>query len=84
MRSVDAIHPNGRAPSTILLGVALAIFSSAVVTSGAVAGGDAADGGERIFLERCASCHGRGGEGVKGKHARALIGDKSVQQLARE
>ncbi len=39
--------------------------------------------GARVFRERCASCHGRSGEGVKGKYRRALVGDKSVAQLAR-
>ncbi len=39
--------------------------------------------GRAIFLERCASCHGRGGEGVKGEYSRPLVGDKSVVQLAR-
>ena len=46
---------------------------------------DTADTGEQIYRERCASCHGESGEGVKGKgkHRRPLAGDKSVADLAR-
>lgn len=38
--------------------------------------------GKRVYAQKCASCHGEKGEGVKGKFDRALIGDKSVHQLS--
>jgi hypothetical protein len=38
--------------------------------------------GKRVYLQKCAACHGQAGEGVKGKFSKQLIGDKSVQQLA--
>jgi mono/diheme cytochrome c family protein len=39
--------------------------------------------GERIYRERCASCHGESGQGVEGGYSRPLAGNKSVDQLAR-
>jgi hypothetical protein len=38
--------------------------------------------GERIYRQRCASCHGSTGEGSK-EYPRVLAGDRSVGQLAR-
>lgn len=40
------------------------------------------DPGARIFAERCASCHGKAGQGSE-EFPRALAGDKSVAQLTR-
>lgn len=37
--------------------------------------------GKKIYTENCAYCHGGQGEGTK-KHKQALIGDRSVAQLA--
>jgi hypothetical protein len=39
--------------------------------------------GETIYQKTCASCHGASGEGVAGKHDEALVGDKSVDALAK-
>ena len=39
--------------------------------------------GAKIYRERCASCHGASGEGVKRKYSKPLIGDQSVPQLAK-
>ena len=38
--------------------------------------------GAQIFLAKCASCHGKSGEGVKGHYAKPLRGDRSAAQLA--
>jgi cytochrome c5 len=38
--------------------------------------------GERIYKERCASCHGKAGEGTP-DYPRALAGDRSVAQLSK-
>lgn len=43
----------------------------------------AAISGERIFQDKCASCHGAKGEGVEGKYAGALVGDWSLARLTR-
>src|SRR5262245_17096222 len=43
----------------------------------------AATRGEQVYMERCASCHGPSGSGVKDRHEAPLQGNKSVQQLAR-
>ena len=39
--------------------------------------------GERIYAERCATCHGAQGEGTADNHPEPLIGDKSIAQLTR-
>lgn len=65
--------------------VAIALFAllsgMGILSAHAVGGSDQRPG-EQIFQKRCASCHGTGGEGTK-RHPKALIGDKSVGQLAR-
>jgi Protein of unknown function (DUF1592)/Protein of unknown function (DUF1588)/PA14 domain/Cytochrome C oxidase, cbb3-type, subunit III len=39
--------------------------------------------GRDIFRQLCAKCHGRNGEGVKGKYDDALRGDWSIEKLSR-
>jgi len=39
--------------------------------------------GRDIFRQQCAKCHGRNGEGVKGKYNDALHGDWSMEKLTR-
>ena len=39
--------------------------------------------GREIFREQCARCHGRNGEGVKGKYDDALHGDRPLDKLTR-
>ncbi len=39
--------------------------------------------GQQIYRQKCASCHGASGEGVKGHYNKPLAGDKSAAQLAR-
>src|SRR4051812_1884617 len=39
--------------------------------------------GRKIFRVQCAKCHGRAGEGVKGKYDDALHGDWSFEKLTR-
>jgi cytochrome c553 len=38
--------------------------------------------GEKIYRQKCASCHGAAGEGTK-KHREPLVGDQSVAELTR-
>ncbi len=39
--------------------------------------------GREIYRQLCAKCHGRNGEGVKGKYEDALRGDRSLEKLTR-
>src|SRR5947207_6991992 len=39
--------------------------------------------GREIFRQLCVKCHGRNGEGVKGKYDDALRGDWSIEKLTR-
>jgi mono/diheme cytochrome c family protein len=39
--------------------------------------------GEKIYVDQCARCHGKAGEGVAKVYAQPLIGQKSVKQLAK-
>lgn len=39
--------------------------------------------GKQVYMEHCASCHGKVGEGVKNEYNKPLIGDKSHSQLTR-
>src|SRR3989454_207094 len=39
--------------------------------------------GREIFRQLCAKCHGRNGEGVKGKYDDALRGDWAIEKLSR-
>src|SRR5712691_9082649 len=38
--------------------------------------------GREIFRQECAKCHGRNGEGVKGKYDGPLQGERSLEKLA--
>lgn len=40
--------------------------------------------GKQIYEQLCVKCHGTNGEGVKGKHFKPLIGDRSLADLARQ
>lgn len=37
--------------------------------------------GEKTYIAKCASCHGKAGEGVIDKYAQPLIGDRSIGEL---
>jgi hypothetical protein len=39
--------------------------------------------GREIYRQLCAKCHGRNGEGVKGKYEDTLRGDRSLEKLTR-
>ncbi len=46
-------------------------------------GAERREPGRDIYRQHCARCHGKGGEGVKGKYDDALHGDWSVEKLTR-
>jgi len=50
-------------------------------SASAAAAKDAA--GKEIFRQKCAKCHGRSGEGIKGKYDDPLRGDRSLEKLTR-
>src|SRR5437867_6776149 len=39
--------------------------------------------GREIYREQCAKCHGREGQGVKGKYDDPLVGDWPIEKLIR-
>jgi cytochrome c553 len=39
--------------------------------------------GQKVFVQKCARCHGANGEGVKDEYAHPLIGNRTVPQLAK-
>src|SRR5688500_14673414 len=39
--------------------------------------------GREIFRKSCVECHGRSGQGVKGKYDEALYGDWTLEKLSR-
>src|SRR5436190_18099883 len=54
-------------------------FLAAVLWAGAAFADDKS--GDQIYAKKCASCHGKGGEGTK-EHPELLIGDRSLEKLA--
>ena len=48
-----------------------------------VSGAEPNKQGREIFRQLCAKCHGRNGEGVKGKYDDALRGDWPIEKLTR-
>ncbi|HUR58618.1 MAG TPA: DUF1592 domain-containing protein [Opitutaceae bacterium] len=49
----------------------------------AVNAAERAPDGRKVFAQKCASCHGAKGEGVKDKYTDPLIGDWSIAKLTR-
>ena len=49
----------------------------------AAPGAEANKRGREIFQQLCVKCHGRHGEGVKGKYDDALVGDWPIEKLTR-
>ncbi len=78
------LHRRGRIAVLLAMAV-LGLLPRAMAADAAVADAVAAatTRGKQIYRERCASCHGASGEGVKDRHSTPLTGDKSVLQLAR-
>jgi hypothetical protein len=62
-------------PSIILLGL-LALLPAMPAAA-------ADDAGRKIYADRCASCHGAQGEGVRDKYSDPLVGDRSLTSLTR-
>lgn len=61
------------------------VLLAALACASAFAPAAAADlTGEQIYKQKCASCHGASGEGVKGKYDDPLIGDRTPAQLAKQ
>src|SRR5262245_36595230 len=54
-----------------------------LVSQQALPGAEPSKRGREIFRHLCVKCHGRNGEGVKGKYDNALVGDWPVEKLTR-
>ena len=66
--------------STCLRGAVLVALVAMVLPAVADDGtGDAT--GEQLYVQQCASCHGKEGEGVRRKYSRRLRGEKTLPQL---
>jgi hypothetical protein len=65
--------------STRALLAAVLLLTAAVPLRAA----DALVRGREIYRQQCVKCHGKGGEGVKGKYNDALVGDWSLEKLTR-
>ena len=61
----------------------LALFAGVSLFPGVRAGAERRLSGQVIYRQQCAKCHGKTGEGVKGKYDDALHGDWSVEKLTR-
>src|SRR5215207_6478100 len=53
-----------------------------ILAAGIVLPGRAADG-RAIYKKHCVECHGKNGEGVKGKHDEPLHGARNLERLTR-
>src|SRR6185295_2226357 len=49
----------------------------------APAAGGKPPSGQQVYKQECARCHGKSGEGVKGKYDEALRGDRTLEKLTR-
>jgi cytochrome c553 len=69
------------------MAVVRALSSIALVGSLFASLGDSARAedprGQKLYQERCASCHGENGEGVKEEFPNPLIGDRSLNELSK-
>jgi len=63
-----------------ILGLALAAW---LASPAALSAAQKLPNGSAIYQRHCVKCHGKNGEGVKGKYDEALVGDWSVERLAR-
>src|SRR5476651_589743 len=59
---------------------ALTILSILAVSTSPLHAGDSA--GAAIYLQKCARCHGKAGEGAK-PHPHPLVGNRSLAQLTK-
>jgi len=53
-----------------------------MIFAGQAAAAEQGRTGEQIYRQRCASCHGASGEGIKEHYPHALTGDRSASALA--
>jgi hypothetical protein len=65
----------------LLVACALAVVAGAGIPS--ARGAARRTSGAEIYRQQCLKCHGRHGEGVKGKYNDALVGDWSLEKLTR-
>ncbi len=66
-----------------LLALGAAFLAVIAAVSCSLAPSATVAGGEHIYRQKCADCHGARGEGVEGKYKEALAGDWARPKLAR-
>ena len=59
------------------------ILAAALTGGGATMAAETNTAGARIYQKRCASCHGKTGQGVKGEYSKPLMGEMYIPQLTR-
>lgn len=60
-----------------------AVFACGLAALATLGAAEQVPNGAELYRRECVQCHGRNGEGVKGKHEDALRGDRSLEKLAR-
>ncbi len=63
---------------------ALLVTTAAALLHGTATAADRDHPGAIIYQDLCANCHGAQGEGVPGKYDEPLIGDRTLESLARK
>lgn len=80
----DGVLPDKPMPDSLTrpLLLLLGILSVAALSATSMAA-ELDTAGRKIYRQHCASCHGKTGDGVKGKYDEALHGDWSLEKLTR-
>src|SRR5688572_16957096 len=82
--SASTLLPGNRMPRILSKPAhALPLLIASLITCFSTSANAEDSRGQKLFAERCASCHGEKGEGVKDEFANPLIGDKSLNELSK-
>lgn len=65
------------------ISLAFAVAALAAVSLCGAIGKAEESAGAVVYREKCASCHGANGEGVKDEYANPLLGDRSLKELSK-
>lgn len=68
-------------PNRIILPLVVVVLGCVIACSGPSTVATA--NGAHVYEQKCAACHGNNGQGVEGKYAEALYGDRPLPKLAR-
>ncbi len=76
-------RPGLALPATLRIAGGIAVAVTLLATAVGRAAGADDTAGRRVYHDRCASCHGDQGQGVRDKYAEPLVGDRSLASLTR-